>query len=110
METKDFNINLSLYELAIILYHVKLGASDRNIGFEDTENSLNGITRALNRIIPIKKNYIESALWSANLLDEKNKFNHPEKIGFKEFLQPILRRNDCTFNSKYHFIDRKRYK
>lgn len=81
-------------DLAILLYHVHRGAQHNEVGFEDAQESLESLTKALNKEISIPLQNLESALWSANLLDENNEFWHPEGLTFDEWVKKAFGKYD----------------
>src|SRR5688572_29791250 len=95
-------IPIKLLDLAILLFHVHKGAQMRNtIGFGDANRSLLSITKRLNKKVWIEPFLIESALWSANCLDEINRFWHPEKIPFEEWANKLVGK----YNAKRFWIE-----
>lgn len=95
---------IKLIDLAILLYHVHKGAEDQEIGFEDARESLESLTTQLNKTVYIKEAHIESALWSANLMDEKRTFWHP-KLDFNSWVKSIV--GTDGFNRFYNLIGEK---
>ncbi|MCK5015595.1 MAG: hypothetical protein KAS32_00870 [Candidatus Peribacteraceae bacterium] len=94
---------ISLYHLMVLLQNVHVGASLNQVGFEDTDRTLEGLTRELAPMIYISVPVIESALWSCNLLDEQGKFWHPKDKTFEQF-KIMIERND-TFNKDYNCFE-----
>jgi hypothetical protein len=94
-----------LLDLAVLLYAVHQASTDEQVGFEDARETIQTLTRRLNKSVLIDPNHIESALWSANLLDEQAKFRHPTGMSFEEFAQRIVGKD--TFNRRYNVIERK---
>jgi hypothetical protein len=64
-------------DLACLLEMVEAGVSNQRVGFEDADRTLAQLKAALDQKVPVDKELIESALWSANLMDEVGLFRHP---------------------------------
>lgn len=98
---------VKLLDSAILLYHVHRGAQHPKVGFEDTNRSLDQLTHALGKPAWIEKPVVESALWSANLLDEQNQFWHPKGLNFTQFVQTLLGPGEA-FDLFYNTIQGKK--
>lgn len=100
---------LRLVDLAILIANVYRGAQLSKVGFEDAERTIDDIIQDLEgrRGMRIKRDVIESALWSCNLQDEIGKFWHPKNRSFEEFKKDILTRRQ-SFDPTYNFIKEKK--
>lgn len=94
-----------LLDLAILLLHVHRGAKDKRVGFEDARETLDSLTQRLNKRVLVDPTLIESALWSANLLDELGEFEHPKGMSFDEFARKLCAPD--SFNRSYNVIEKK---
>lgn len=94
---------VTVLDLVVLLDNVFLGAQDTEVGFEDCKETLKSFTMRLNEPIKIHTEDLETALWSANLLNEKKRFRHPQGISFDQFLTRVLRGD--SFNKEYNFIE-----
>ncbi len=94
---------VSLYNLMVLLWNVHKGVGLRQVGFEDADHTLESLTRALSPEVLLKKDLIESAMWSCNLLDEQGKFCHPRGISFDEFKKKLEYTD--KFNKKYNLFE-----
>lgn len=94
-----------LLDIAVLLYAVYQGAADEDVGFEDAQETLDTLTRKLNKKIFMEPAVLESALWSCNLLNEKGKFIHPRGLSFEQFLKDVLGRD--KFNRVYNVIEKE---
>jgi hypothetical protein len=96
-------IHLSESNKLILLDNIARGAEHVNVGFEDaarTRGQLEGLIisgRALDMEV------LESALWSANLLNEEGSFYHPAGLTFDQFVEEILPTN-MTFDRFFNLI------
>lgn len=92
-------------DLAILLYHVYVASRDPDIGFEDTNETLDTLTGKMNREMQIDLPLLESALWSCNLMDEAGRFWHPREMTFKQFVKYLF--PEETFNHIYNILEKK---
>lgn len=97
-------IELSLFDILVLLDNIYLGAKDKYIGFEDADRTMDELIRELNKRIAIPQPLVESALWSCNLLDEKGKFSHKKGLTFNQFLSRIIKKGK-KFNKDYNVIE-----
>ena len=98
--------SVRLLELAVLLYHAHIASQDTDVGFEDANESLDNISRRLNKWIYMDPAIIESALWACNLLNEKNKFSHPRGLTFDQFVDKILKGRG-KYDTFYNLIEWK---
>jgi hypothetical protein len=97
---------LKLLDVVTLLYNIQVGARHKRVGFEDSMETLESITKKLS----VKKLYIdpsvlESALWSCNLMDECDAFWDPKGRSFEQFLKEVLGRD--SFDRFFNVIERK---
>jgi hypothetical protein len=92
METPP-RFHLTHLDVAILMFHVQKGARHPEVGFEDSERTLKELTDLVTkkRRVTVQQGPLESALWSANLLDEAGSFWHPEGLTFRDWVRTILR-------------------
>jgi len=102
----QYRLPIKLLDVAVLLLSIHRGAQDDCVGFEDARMTLDELVAKLNKTIWIEQRLIESAMWSANLLDEAGKFWHPESISFEEFAKDVCGKH--KFNRIYNLIERKR--
>lgn len=95
---------VKLLDLAILLYHVHKGAKDEEVGFLDARETLESLTKALNRTVYVDKSHLESAIWSANMLSEHGKFWHPT-LTFEQFVKDLVGAD--VFHKVYGTIEKK---
>jgi len=95
---------MRILDVAVLLVNVLMAARDGTIGFEDADRTIEGLVKHMNRSEWFLTPCIESALWSCNLLDEKESFWHyDESRTFKSFVNKFLRKKE-KFNYTYNFI------
>jgi len=98
---------ITVLEAVVLLTNMFNGAKHKNVGFEDSNNTMDDfITRLGKRRMWIEESMLESALWSCNLMDENQKFWHPKGYTFDQFVQGALP-PQVRFNKKYNFIEEK---
>jgi hypothetical protein len=102
-------VDVRLSDLMALLANVSKGAVDPSIGFHDLDRTLGQIKRQLDREVQMPKTVVESALWSANLLNEKGEFEHPDHITFNEFINRICK-DKHTFDTFWNLIEEKKGK
>lgn len=101
----------SLLDVATLLLHIHWGAQDEDVGFEDADRTLDQMTRTMcKRTLPLKKDVLESALWSCNLLSEKGQFWSPRGETFQEFVHRLLKPHKGDFDEFYNWINDPREK
>lgn len=95
-----------IVDLLVILDNIHRGAAmPKRVGFVDANQSIEELTRSLNRRVWVKVSDIESGLWSCNLLDEIKHFRDPVfKRTFQWFLKDILGPGE-TFNKFFNVIE-----
>lgn len=94
---------IKVLDLAILLYHISKGAEREDVGFEDARETIESLTAALNNTVRLDKTYLESALWSANMMDEAGQFWHPQGLTLDAFIKSIV--GTGKFNKKYGLIE-----
>lgn len=97
-------IKVNSLEVVVLLYNLFEAKDDRRIGFEDANRSFLDVVNTLNFQVHIEKSLVESALWSCNLLDEKDKFWHPLNHSFDEMVRKIAYNNKLKFDKKFNFF------
>lgn len=113
LTNKQRGLRISLLDMATLLYHVHRGAQHSEVGFEDCERTLRELTEELapKRTV-VELSALESALWSANLMDEVGEFWSPSGERFEKFVSRILQYASederLEFNRIYNFIREKK--
>jgi hypothetical protein len=96
-------IPVRLLDMAVLLYSVHLAARDELIGHTDARESLHSLSMKLGSQIFLEPNVLESALYSANLLDEQGKFVHPAGLTFEQMVTKILKGR--KFDRRFSMIE-----
>lgn len=97
---------LRTLDLAILLNNVFMAASDPEIGFEDANETLDSLVRKMNHEIQMDLSLLEAALWSCNMLKEKDKFWHPRGLTFRQFVKELFPNE--RFSEIYHMLEEGR--
>lgn len=97
--------SVKLLDVATLLLNVHMAAKDDEVGFEDANETLTSFTSKMSRSVALDPTLIESALWAANLLDEKGKFVSPSGETFEAFVKRLL--GSDSFHRIYNTIERK---
>lgn len=92
-------------DLAVLLLHVYQASKDPEVGFEDADETLDTLVGKMNHEFLIDLSLLESALWSCNLLNEKDKFWHPRGWTFKQFLKHLFPGE--RFNLFFNMLEEK---
>lgn len=90
------------YDLVTILYHLHIASKDQTIGFNDSIHTLKEVEREFlfNRYFSISK--LESALYSANMCDERGKFWSPQDLTFDQWLRKL--KIDKLFDKRLNYL------
>ena len=98
---------LKLTDVLTLLFNILEGARNKEVGFEDTRETIETITRKLNKKrVWIDPSVLESALWSCNLMNENEGFWDARGLSFDEFVKQILEPGE-KFHRVYNTIDGK---
>jgi len=97
------DINVS--DLAILMVNMLEASRDELIGFEPDGTSLDHTLRNMAMTVTLALEDVESALWAANMRNERGNFYHPRGLTFDEFLGSVLGK-DYKFNKDYNWIDK----
>lgn len=98
---------LKLLDIVTLLRNLYDGNADPEVGFEDASETIQSITKQLNKKVWIEPRVLESALWSANLLNEKGKFTDVKGRSFEEFVREMLQ--GVPFHKFYNTIEDERH-
>lgn len=99
-------ISVSILDVAILLYNLHRAAADPEVGFQDTDRSLERLTWELEqRRYPISPEILASALWSCNMMDEVGEFTSFSDKSFEQFHKRVLRyQPHLRFDVEYNQI------
>lgn len=100
---------IRLLDLAILLYNLQVAYDDPDIGFEDADETYQGMLKILNKWVLCNPIKIESALWASNMVNDKEKFVHPKGYTFDEFVADMLR-GRADFDKFYNTVTWKEKK
>lgn len=92
-----------LLDLAVLLYNTYKANEIPEIGFQDTTETIDDITRRLNQKILVDPRHIEAMMWACNMLYEENKFVHPAGMDFMDFIKRVVPTGE--FDLKFNTID-----
>lgn len=100
------NYAITGLDAVVLLIHVLQGAKHPAVGFEDIDRTIMQLREQLDCVINVPESVLESALWSANLMDEAEAFWHPDGIKFEEFIS-YLTRDKAEFDRFYNMLKPK---
>ena len=102
--------SLTIAQVAVLLWHIYKCANDPDIGYLDANTRLEElVTKKLSGSVRINKRELESLLWAANMAEMQEFFWSPDNKSFKEFIQPLLFRNEAFDRTWNLLIDTKEY-
>jgi len=82
-------VQITIFDLAVLLWHVFHAAQTSEVGYNDTEVPMKDLLAESRRICDVRVETLERLLYSANALDELGKFWHYEGKSFDEFIKGI---------------------
>ncbi len=97
---------INMLDAMALLYNVYAAARHEEIGFVDCERTLYELTLALSAdYVEVPQDVMESALWSANMMNEVKEFWHPYKrVGFDRFTNKLISTHNVHFDEFYNVI------
>jgi hypothetical protein len=105
MAMSSTKLPVKLFDLAILILMVHKGSQEERVGFEDCSETLESLTRKLDVLVNVEQSSLESALWSANIMNDIGKFWHPEGLSFDEFTKSVAGKH--KFDKRFSTIERK---
>lgn len=97
---------VNLLNLSTLLLNAQKALADPEIGWGGVTESFEMVKRRLNFRWYIPPDVLESLLWAANMLDEKQQFWDPKGRTFDQFLQDVVRRG--VFDKTFNYIKEKK--
>lgn len=89
-------------DLCILQANLIVAAKDPDIGYEHANCPIGRFLRRTTRVVKVRQQDVEAMLWSANLLNEKGQFYHPDGKSFKKFVEGLPL--DGTFNYEFNYF------
>ena len=92
--------NITAVDLTTLVYNTYQGARETDVGYEHAKLTIEEFAHRLNKIVTIRTEDLEAALWSCNLMNERAKFWDGKERTFEEFLKSVSRgkKFDLTYN------------
>lgn len=103
-QTEERIYTITGLDAVILLIHVLQGAKHPEVGFEDVDNTRGQLKQALDCEVQVPQSVLESALWSANLMDEAKAFWHPDGLSFSQFVNRMIDPEDMKFDRFYNIL------
>jgi hypothetical protein len=97
---------ISINDLIVLVHNVVTAEQNKHVGFEHHGRTLKDMLKVLNRRARIRVSDLESALWSANLLDEQGKFWHMYGKTFEEWVKELNK--EGVFEREYNWFKENR--
>jgi hypothetical protein len=97
-------MRITASDAVILMLNLLIANEKSQIGFEDANRTLSQVYTALadNKTALVPISAVESALWAANLLDERGAFVHMRPLKFQNFVNSIVGQNN--FSSLHNYI------
>jgi hypothetical protein len=100
--------NIGAADFAALLHCLCLAAKDEDIGFNHATTDLTGWFSSLAPYgVTINDAFVEDMLYAANLLNEQEKFVHPQGKSFDDFLKGLLKRGE-VFDKDLNTIEQEK--
>lgn len=85
-------MQVSMFDMAILLWHAHRAAQHPKIGFQNLHETVQEFrVRMERRRLPVHTADLEELLWCANMCDEENEFYHPEGKSFDDIVRSVLK-------------------
>lgn len=95
---------VSAADFATLIHSLCLAARDKDVGFNHATTDLEGWFKSLAPYgVTIDDAFVEDMLYAANLLNEVERFNHPQGKTFDELLSTVLKPKE-TFDREINTI------
>jgi hypothetical protein len=92
---KDQRRNISAADFAALIHSLCLSHFDRDIGFNHATTDINGWLSSLAPYgVTINDAFVEDMLYAANMLQEQEKFQHPQGKTLDEVLNGMLKKTE----------------
>ena len=82
MSFSGMYVKVGVLDLVTMLDHIYRGAKHPEVGFEDIDHTLQSISTSFDKELRMLRSDVESALWSANLLNDLGLFKHHKGYEF----------------------------
>jgi len=92
-------------DLAALVECLAKGKANNAVGFEDAVRTYNQVLNILNVKVAVDQEVVESALWSANLLNDIGMFTHPLSVDFNQMIQRITPEG-FKFDSEFNLMEK----
>lgn len=103
IDRESTTMNIRLSDAVVLLTNVLIAEQKSQIGFEDANRTISELFNELvgTKMVNVPVSAVESALWSANLLDERGAFVHFRPISFKTFVGNVAGPGNFSFLHNY---------
>ena len=104
MISNKTNMTVTAFDLVVLLHNALLANEEKDVGFEDVDETIETLTRKMDKTILMKKRLVESCLWACNLRSERNRFWHPQGLTLDHFLSKMVPK-EIKFNKDYNYFE-----
>jgi hypothetical protein len=105
-EANTPTLKASALDLAVMLYHIHLGAADSEIGYLDPLLPIEYLEGSFNVEFRLALGRMERSLFMANMANEQGKFWHPKGLSFAEWAKSMTPKG-YDFDARYNFFKEK---
>lgn len=105
---KNESRNVTLSQLATMLWHLYAVSADPELGYLDSDISFKHfLDNKLNRTISISKQDLERLLWASHVAHQNGIFWAPNKKSLQDFIKDVIISTDEEFDYKLNLITLK---
>lgn len=99
----DRKKRLRVGDVLTLLLSIEKAAKHRDIGYLDADRTQSQLEKCLNTQVYFPWEAVESAMWSARMLEEKGLFMDYKKRSFDKFVKSVLNKRE-RYDFRYSFI------
>lgn len=98
---------VSLMDLLTLILNIQKGAATKEVGFVDANETLQSLTKQLNKAAWVEQSVLESGLYSCSMMNEQGLFEDIKNRPFQTYLKDVLGPG-VAFDSFFHLIKDKK--
>ena len=82
-------VSVRLLDVYALMDNVTRGRDHKDVGHQDVDHTYESLRSHLNSYIYLPTDVVQSALWSASMLNEAGEYKHPEDLSYQGLAQKI---------------------
>lgn len=98
---------ISVKQLAVLLYHYYITLDDPSIGSEDSDKSAPAFQSALNQVVHIEEEDLEKLLWHMQMAYESDMYWNPAEEDYDLFIKGLVGKYE-RFDKLYCLIMKRK--